>query len=233
MIGRASRAIHRHGIAGVARILWQRARPAAHLSVAVEMARNPRHARMWLQDRLSGKSPVMQNMPWIAMPCIDFLDSYLRPGQKVLEWGGGGSTMYFLRRGAFLTTVESSPEWVQDLSARVEALPGDCRSRWDLRVAPAANNDDPRIAGYIDQVNHGGPWDVVLVDGWSRFKCLLEARSAVKTGGVLVLDNANQSQFREVPAILNAWERHAFRGLGVARTWVTQTDAYVRTSPGS
>jgi hypothetical protein len=167
-------------------------------------------------------------MPWIAWPCIEFLDSYLKPGDRVFEWGGGGSTIYFLKKGCLLTTVESSEVWVKELTTRVDALPPDCRSRWDLRFVAVKNNADPRIADYIHEVTNGGPWDVVLVDGWSRFQCLLAARSTVRPGGVLVLDNANQQQFRDVPSVMNGWKRHAFRGLGVARSWVTQTDAYVR-----
>jgi hypothetical protein len=167
-------------------------------------------------------------MPWIAYPCVDFLESYLRPEHVVLEWGGGGSTIYFLKKGCRLTTVESSGKWVTELSARVDALPADCRARWDLRFVPAKDNQDPLIAEYIDQVKRGGPWDAVLVDGWSRFKCLLAARSYMKVGGVLLLDNANQAQYAEVPAVMKGCEHRPFRGLGVARSWVTQTDAYIR-----
>jgi hypothetical protein len=49
---------------------------------------------------------------------------------------------------------------------------------------------------------------------------------AVVPGGILVLDNADQKQFDHVPQLLNGWQRTAFRGLGPARSWVTQTDVY-------
>lgn len=167
-------------------------------------------------------------MPWIAWPCVDFLESYLKPGHVVLEWGGGGSTIYFLRKGCRVTTVESSDQWVRELAGRVDVLSDDYRTQWDLRFVPAKDNQHPLIAEYVDQVKRGGPWDVVLVDGWSRFKCLLAARAHLKVGGVLLLDNANQAQFAEVPAVMNGFDHRRFRGLGVARSWVTRTDAYIR-----
>lgn len=228
MMQRAIRALQRNGVVGTAQIALERSHVLAHLSVVTEMLRHPRHAAPWLRDRLSGDSPVSQGMPWIAWPCVDFLDSYLRPGHVVLEWGGGGSTIYFLRKGCRVTTVESSDQWVKELTARVDALGADCRARWDLRFVPAKDNQDPLIAEYVDQVTRGGPWDAVLVDGWSRFTCLLAARPYVKVGGVLLLDNANQAQFADVPSVMKGCEHRRFRGLGVARSWVTRTDAYIR-----
>ena len=99
------------------------------------------------------------------------------------------------------------------------------------RPRPGAGNQPAACTGplqYIGQAAAGAPWDLVMVDGWSRLKCLLEGMRYVKPGGMLVLDNANQKQFDSVPGVMQQWERHKFRGLGVARSWVTQTDAYVR-----
>ena len=108
--------------------------------------------------------------------------------------------------------------------AATRALGPDARLRWDLRFVSIADNNDPAVPQYIGQVADGAPWDLVMVDGWSRLKCLLEGIQYVKPGGVLVLDNANQKQFDSVPGVMRQWERHKFRGLGVARSWVTQTD---------
>ncbi len=181
-----------------------------------------------MHDRFSSAGPAAQGLPWIAWPCIDFMSGYLKPTHNVFEWGGGGSTLFFLKKGCRVTTVESSAEWVKELEAQVHRLGPDARRRWDLRYVPLSDNDDPAIEDYIRQVTTGGPWDLVMVDGWSRLKCLHEGLYHVTRGGALVLDNANQKQFVSVPELMKAWERHAFRGLGVARSWVTQTDAYVR-----
>jgi predicted O-methyltransferase YrrM len=152
----------------------------------------------------------------------------VQPSHRIFEWGGGGSTLFFLKKGCRVTTVESSAEWVQELEQQIRALGPAARSRWDLRFVAIADNNDPAVPKYIGQVADGAPWDLVMVDGWSRMKCLLEGMSYVKPGGVLVLDNANQKQFDSVPDVMKQWQRHKFRGLGVARSWVTQTDAYVR-----
>ena len=235
VVEKLQRSIRTRGVLGTSREIavmafapFRNPHLAQHLLVPWEMLRHPRHAASWVHDRVSSSGPAAQGLPWIAWPCIDFMAAYLTPAHHVFEWGGGGSTVFFLEKGCRVTTVESSDEWIEQLEARVRAMPGDARSRWDLRRVPVIDNADPAIAEYIDQVNSGGPWDLVMVDGWSRFKCLQAGLHTVKPGGMLVLDNANQKQFDSVPGVMQRWERHEFRGLGVARSWVTQTDAYVR-----
>lgn len=202
-----------------------------HLLVPWEMLRHPRHAANWAHDRISSAGPAAQGLPWIAWPCIDFMSDYVQSTHRIFEWGGGGSTLFFLKKGCRVTTVESSAEWVRELEQQIQTLGPEARSRWDLRFVAIADNNDPAVPEYIGQVEDGAPWDLVMVDGWSRLKCLLAGMHHVKSGGVLVLDNANQRQFDSVPGVMERWERHKFRGLGVARSWVTQTDAYVLTAP--
>lgn len=222
-VGGTSRAMVRMAIS-----LFSNPHLLQHLLVPWEMLANPRHAASWVQDRFSFAGPVAQGLPWIAFPCVDFLTGYLEPTHNVFEWGGGGSTIFFLKKGCRVTTVESSAEWVQQLEAQVGELGGDARSRWDLRYVPLSDNSDPAVADYVQQVTVGGAWDLILVDGWRRLKCLHEGLHHVKPGGALVLDNANQKQFVSVPQMMQTWERHELRGLGVARSWVTRTDVYVR-----
>ena len=121
-------------------------------------------------------------------------------------------------------------KWVRQLKDRISELGADAESRWDLRFVPLVDNADPAVADYVRQVATGAPWDVVMVDGWSRLKCLLAGLHEVKSGGVLVLDNANQKQFVDVPNVMRSWQRLPLRGLGVARSWVTQTDVYIRSA---
>lgn len=233
MISRLLQSIRTRGVIGTAAAIRQialvrlhRVRFGQHLSVPIEMLKHPEHAKAWLHDRFSKTAPARQGLPWIAWPCIDFIDSYLRPEHHVFEWGGGGSTIFFLRKGCRLTTVESSSKWVEILNKEVSNQA--TRAKWDLRFVPVSGNSDPNINRYIDQVTSGGPWDLVLVDGWSRIRCLQAAIPWVKPGGVLVLDNADQQKFSAAPQVMQDWQHRLFAGLGVARTWVTRTDAYIK-----
>jgi hypothetical protein len=240
MLRKVARSIERRGWAGTAslgleliRDRWRRPHIAAHLTVPFEMMKNPRHAGAWFRDRFDREPPSRQGLPWIAWPCIDFLEARLKPTHRIFEWGGGGSTLFFLKKGCFVSTVESDRGWLEQIETEVNKLGSEARARWDLRWVPAQGNDDPLIADYVAQIHAGGPWDVVMVDGWSRRRCFYEAHNELNRGGALILDNADQRQYSDIPSTMAGWEHHPFRGLGVARSWTTQTDAYVLVRPAA
>ena len=54
-----------------------------------------------------------EHMPWLSMPAVEYLESLDLKGRKILELGGGSSTIYFARRGAKVYCLEQSPEWRQ------------------------------------------------------------------------------------------------------------------------
>lgn len=83
---------------------------------------------------------------------------------------------------------------------------------------------------YAPQVHEGGPWDLLLIDARFRLECLAEARSELKPGGVILLDNADLRDFDDAPALMEGFDQTIRAGLGVARTGVTQTDIYRLTT---
>lgn len=236
---RVLRSIHEQGVLATAswvlqavdRRLHQPFHVLAHLAVPVEMLRNPRDGVAWFSDRFAqDKSAYRRGLPWIAWPCVHFLDSYITPAHRVFEWGGGGSTIYFLKKGCAVTTVESDSGWAERLEGEIAKLGPDARVRWSLRMIPVTGQDHPLMAEYVAQVHFGGPWDVVMVDAWQRRDCFFEARGELKTPGLLILDNADRARYRDIPSHMKGWEHRPFRGLGVSRSWVTQTDVYLRTA---
>jgi predicted O-methyltransferase YrrM len=178
-----------------------------------------------MADRVSPDPAVAQGLPWLSWGAIDWLNTHLKPGMRVFEWGGGGSTIFFASRGCSVVTVESNRYWRDQLQQRLAHLD---QERWELRFIEADSNQHPRAEEYIDSVSDGGPWDVVLVDGWNRQKCFWKAMPAIASAGALVIDNADKYG-RDLPGKIPAgWKHLPFRGVGPARARVTQTDVYVR-----
>jgi len=191
----------------------------------------PKDARRWMIDNfLCRKSAIELALPWMSWKAIDFLESYVQPGLRVFEWGGGGSTLFFSRRGCHVTTVESNEKWLQVINAsRQQGNAGE--GSMAIRFIPAETQAPEKIAEYIHSVNEGAPWDIVIVDGLersylSRMDCLREVPGMVKKGGLLIVDDSYRALYREIPDILHGWKREVFRGLGSARLGVTQTDIY-------
>ncbi|MEP7380318.1 MAG: hypothetical protein ABI910_01460 [Gemmatimonadota bacterium] len=230
-LDRAIRSLRTRGFASSARLavestfdhLFASSRASAHLRVPLEMLRHPKHARHWMADRIKQNNALERRVPWISWPCIDYLNERVRADDRVLEWGGGGSTLFFLQKGCTVVTVESNDYWRERLDSLVSDRE---RERWELRFVPADSNDATRADEYMSTVDEGAPWNLVLVDGWNRLKCARRAMSTLRPGGLLIFDNADEPQYREVATMLAGWQRLEFSGLGPGRSWATKTDVY-------
>lgn len=194
-----------------------------------QIVASPRDGIRWVANRLDRRSAIDMRVPWMSWKAIDYLRAHLPPRASVFEWGGGGSSLFFLLRGCTVTTAESSLLWKKRLERAV--ADNECSGNLVIRLIPAETGTPEHISEYVRSVRQGAPWNVVVVDGLenddvSRVECVREARGTVKPGGVLILDDAWRREYRCVPEILNGWQRKVFVGLGPERLGVTRTDIF-------
>lgn len=139
-------------------------------------------------------------------------------GGRMLEWGSGGSTLWFLprlaARGCHLVTVEHSQKFSQQMQAAV----GRCLN-WTLfpgrdHYCPgdALRDESPMVVspGYL--VPDGldlSIFDVILVDGIVRGACLARACMEGKPGGAVFLHDYKHTKRR-------GWYEWAIRFYGQA-----------------
>jgi hypothetical protein len=122
--------------------------------------------------------------PWLTHSAVSILSTYLKKSDIGLEWGSGRSTVWFAARIKHLVSVEDNPEWYQRVKEKLHEL--------------KLNNTEYLLAtdreSYIRTADkfQENSLDFILVDGRDyRSNCALKAVSKVRTGGVIVLDNAN------------------------------------------
>lgn len=162
-------------------------------------------------------------MPWLAWPCIDYLTEHLTANMCVFEYGGGGSTLYFLRQGCLVTTVEGDPRWGRDIRRSAERLGPAVNGRLDLRVIDITANDTESTRRYVEEVRRGGPWDVILIDGGRRPQCLTEAIPHIKPNGFLIFDNTDLELYAGEPDRAEGFRPVRMSGFGFGRVRPTQT----------
>lgn len=154
-------------------------------------------------------------LPWLSFRAIELIQARLRPDHRVFEFGGGGSTLFFLDRVASVVTVEHDAHWFEKLKSDISRSAGE---RWTAIPRPAQKGEvveqpdptvpehyhssDPQYAGmnfreyasaidaYPDQ-----HFDWILVDGRARPSCMMHAIPKLKVGGFLVLDNFERSSY--------------------------------------
>lgn len=155
-------------------------------------------------------------MPWITFAAIDCLTANIGNGSKVFEYGGGGSTLFFLKQGCNVITVEHDEQWFNNISKEIKdknintwtgclILPekleaGNSGLSWEAPLDFYSNDElfrnsvfsnyVKKIAEYPDE-----HFDVVLIDGRARTSCMFYALNKVKTGGLLVLDNSDRTYY--------------------------------------
>lgn len=133
----------------------------------------------------------MRTTPWLINQAVEFLQDFLnsRPNAHVLEFGAGGSTIWFSKITPNVITVEHDSFW----SSQVKEC---CDTQIIVRPRPY----DDVCENFDDNY-----FDLVLIDGRDRVKCAMSAMSKVKVGGVLMLDNAERERYQPIVDALESW----------------------------
>jgi hypothetical protein len=163
----------------------------------------------WKRSMSPGNSSMSEESAWINFAAIDYLDQWLKLDHRVFEFGGGGSTLYFLKRAGFVSTVENHGEWFPILENAVkekgyqhwngfftEGVPDGSGSTrfienpldYKSNVPQYAHLRFENYARCIEQYPEAS-FDVILVDGRARPSCIYHAIPRLKIGGLLVIDN--------------------------------------------
>lgn len=127
---------------------------------------------------------------------------------ECLEWGVGGSTLYFPRllekHGVPYRwlAIEHDPKWIRDVAAhgRPENV--------SFALFETANPRLEPMIGYVDYpLSVGRRFDFVFVDGRKRRRCLLTASKVTAPGGVVILHDAKREYYHSSFAEFTHGER--------------------------
>jgi predicted O-methyltransferase YrrM len=138
--------------------------------------------------RLAGFEYRHPDLPWLTAEAIRFLTFWLKPDDKVLEFGSGRSTAWLAGRCRVVTSIEHDQAWFQAMSGRLSAF-----ENVDYRFAPlkdASQNDSPYLRTFSELTEDC--YDVLLNDGRFRCQVACEGIARLRSGGLHVLDNAER-----------------------------------------
>jgi len=165
------------------------------------------------------RSTMTLELPWLPFRLIDELEERVGPGSQVFEYGGGGSTLWFLAQGATVVTVEHHPEWAAHLRSRVTS------DRWTLLERSEADS----YAAYVGAIEEyaDDTYDVVVVDGRERARCLTAALPKVRPGGLLIVDDVDRERYQAAMAA-TGWPRRDVVGFAPAKPSLAYTAVLTR-----
>ena len=169
------------------------------------------------------QNPIMEKpVPFIVLDAIKFLAPIVKPGTKVMEIGGGNSSLWFLEKGAELTTYEHDVDWAQMVLSRINEEPVRFNeNNFSLRVMQGTQT--------IKDINNmeDGSFDIILIDSMNDFtrrnECVRAAIKKIKKGGWLILDNSDNPVNWGGAELLEGKEKYKFTGYSPMALFVCQT----------
>lgn len=132
----------------------------------------------WYQPSKPGQ---IKPIPWLAPKAIQYLENIIQPDFEIIEHGSGGSTLWFATRCASVMSFEDDPDWQMVVKAQA---PENVTIKTHFELSP-----EPQ-----DEV------DLLLIDGEpvkDRAGWIAAAPNLVKSGGWVVLDNANRPEYEK------------------------------------
>lgn len=166
------------------------------------------------------RDPILpEPIPFLVFDAIEFLAKRVKTGTRVLEVGGGNSTLWFLNQGAEVVCIESDPDWARHVRSHAE---GNARLQLEVLEGREAMN-------FIDALPDAS-FDIVLIDSTHlatrRFDALGHALLKLRQGGWMVLDNSDHPQNRDAAALMESRERRTFSGYAPMGLIVSQTSIW-------
>lgn len=121
--------------------------------------------------------------PWMSetdADCIDAVIDYFSPSENCLEWGSGGSTLYF-GDGRDWISIEHRREW--------------CDKVWEKGGKVAYAADPISYINPFPQIKKNR-FNVFVVDGIFREACLNSASRHITDDGICFLHDARRSEYQ-------------------------------------
>lgn len=210
---------------------------------------NPYQKRFFFRwFRSLGKSYLLnQAVPWLTFEAIDYLNSLPLRGKRVFEYGSGGSTLFWVRKGSVCVSVEHDRSWYYELNSRLKSNPyldyRLCEAEISHQFGPGErdpanpdhyasaampNHDFKRYVTQIDEFDDNF-FDVVLIDGRARASCIKHCARKVAKEGILILDNADLDYYTSQAFVyLSGFSKRRLSGVGPSSFVFWQTDIYSR-----
>lgn len=173
--------------------LW---RPLRGLGTAIVTPIRFAFASGHFRSSLNSKalSRTGEPLPWYTYPAIDFLRHRRFEGKRILEFGGGQSTLWWAARADKVLTVDSDEEWADYVrqnvgeNVAVHYVPLDRESRTvkPIREVIAASGIDK--------------FDIIVIDGHLREELVAVAFDHLAANGAIIMDNAEGYSFANLTA---------------------------------
>lgn len=128
-----------------------------------------------------GKTNLNDGIPWLVPGAVSKLEKILQPSFRVLEFGSGGSTLFFSHRCKDVISIENNPKWYDKVLSKI----------MEQKIKNCKLILCPDISDTKNILKDRGLFDCILIDmhGEYRDRLLKISLPFMRSCGILVLDN--------------------------------------------
>lgn len=145
---------------------------------------------------------MQRSEPWLVETAISFIDVYLQSIDKpvVFEYGCGSSTIWFGMKSDKIYSVEHDIKWYNEVKENTLVKVRELYNRLHLTFHERPYDK------VIDEHNDES-FDLILIDGRDRVKCINRSICKLKRGGLLVFDNSERKEYKNGIEIVKDWNQ--------------------------
>ena len=175
----------------------------------------------WCELERKGSSidKMGNSIPWITYPAMDFLKTRLNKDIGFFEYFCENSTLWLAKRVKAVSSCEHSKSWFEKTN---ELKPKNVTLLF--KKLEYDGNHSKEILNYQDR------FDIIIIDGKDRVKCVKKSLNALKEKGVIVWDNSDREEYREGYDSLKekGFKKIDFWGIGPIAPIISCTSVFYR-----
>ena len=123
-----------------------------------------------------------QPLPLYTYPAIEYLNSLNFNHKRIFEFGSGNSTIYWLKNGANVISVEHNQDWIDRVSSSLK--------NFNNHQYIFANQQEQYINSILQFDDYY--FDLIIIDGtFNRYLCAENILTKIKQNGLVILDNSD------------------------------------------
>lgn len=173
----------------------------------------------WFQSFRQGVSINRQGdaTPWYVYGAVEFLNERLPDDVTVFEYGSGSSTLWWGKRSGKVHTVEHNTRWKERMK---DAVPKNIT----LHHRKLGEGYETSV------LLSGETYDVIVIDGRNRDKCLGHSLKALTDRGVIIFDDSNWDKYQKTISYLKStgFRQLPFRGMCPIEFSESETSIFYR-----
>ena len=116
-------------------------------------------------------------LPWYTYPAIEYIKQFDFSQLEVFEYGSGNSTIFWSQLASKIVSIENNPQWYETVAEKVGQ---------NVELKAIEDKDY-----YINELEKYDKFDIIIIDGSYRNECAKVAVKKLKSGGMILLDNAD------------------------------------------